>query len=248
MKYLDPSGLFYYDGSAQQQSSSSASSGNSSSGNNSTPTPNISGQPQSPTPQVPDTSAMPGMLGEKLIMIDPGYGGDQEGSKGAGLIEKNINLTVSYMVLSKLEEAGIKSELTRKYDKTTSLQDRYTDANSKDADIFVSIHTNSTNPLKKGFSIIIPNNNATRGIQSGWLGICIGKELKQTENIHEGPDSIYQDNRGLAVLNGTQMPAVLIEIGYIVGDSKNLKNQVYLDSIATGISSGIINYLSGEKK
>ena len=64
MKYLDPSGLFYYDGSGQQQSSSSASSGNSSSGNNSTPTPNISGPPQSPTPQVPDTSAMPGMFGE----------------------------------------------------------------------------------------------------------------------------------------------------------------------------------------
>ncbi|HYH04475.1 MAG TPA: N-acetylmuramoyl-L-alanine amidase [Bacillota bacterium] len=55
-------------------------------------------------------------------------------------------------------------------------------------------------------------------------------------------DSIYEDHRGLAVLNASKMPALIIEIGYIKGDADILTDKTYLHNVAWSIAYGIMDY------
>lgn len=176
-----------------------------------------------------------------VIVIDPGHGGKDTGSKNYTLVEKNINLVVATKVQEILQNKGYEVSMTRTTDKTVSLDLRYGMANSLKADIFVSIHTNSTNPVKNGATIIIPRNHDQK--KSLNLAKHIYDQFK-TAGVNVQANGIYTDERGLAVLNGTQMPAVIVEIGYIVGDASKLSNEAYLNDIASSISAGIENYFS----
>ncbi len=80
----------------------------------------------------------------KKIIIDPGHGGKDPGAIGrSGLREKDVNLDITRRLKQLLVQQGIEVIMTRNYDKTLSLASRSRLANSKDADLFVSIHANS---------------------------------------------------------------------------------------------------------
>ncbi len=87
-------------------------------------------------------------LGLKInrVVIDPGHGGHDQGTSGAkGLLEKDLVLDVS-LRLGKLIEERMGSEviLTRSDDTFIALQERTAIANRKKADLFFSIHANSS--------------------------------------------------------------------------------------------------------
>ncbi|MBI4905911.1 MAG: N-acetylmuramoyl-L-alanine amidase [Acidobacteria bacterium] len=90
-------------------------------------------------------------LGLKLrrIVIDPGHGGNDHGTTGpGGLTEKELVLDVSRRVAALVEE-GLGSEVvfTRTNDTYIGLEDRPAIANANKADLFLSIHANSS-PIK----------------------------------------------------------------------------------------------------
>lgn len=82
----------------------------------------------------------------KTIVIDPGHGGKDPGAIGrGGLKEKDVTLKLAKMLKEKLtNEAGAKSILTRDTDVFIPLEERTAIANSRDADLFVSIHINAS--------------------------------------------------------------------------------------------------------
>ncbi|MBO8143951.1 MAG: N-acetylmuramoyl-L-alanine amidase [Thermodesulfobacterium sp.] len=85
-------------------------------------------------------------LGIKRIVIDPGHGGKDPGAVGPrGLEEKDVTLRLAKILAQKLKER-LKLEvlLTRTYDKFIPLIQRPAIANSKKADIFISLHTNAS--------------------------------------------------------------------------------------------------------
>ena len=85
-------------------------------------------------------------LGARRIVIDPGHGGHDPGSIGrAGLQEKDLVLDVA-LRLSKLVRSEVKAEvvMTRDTDVFIPLEERTAIANSKGADLFLSIHANSS--------------------------------------------------------------------------------------------------------
>ena len=79
------------------------------------------------------------------ICLDPGHGGSDPGAVNAtvGLEEKDINLDVSYGLKRVLEADGAVVVLTRTGDQYLENRDRYTFCNEQQADILVSVHTNS---------------------------------------------------------------------------------------------------------
>ena len=88
----------------------------------------------------------PSKPGKKLlIVIDPGHGGKDPGALGRkGTREKDIVLKVSKQLRSMIaERLGAKVLMTREKDVFIQLEDRAKFANSKKADLFVSIHVNS---------------------------------------------------------------------------------------------------------
>lgn len=83
---------------------------------------------------------------QPIIVIDAGHGGDEGGAKGIGqILEKDIalNITKDIEELFKEDPWG-KILLTRNSDVKMTLQDRTNFANAKQADVFVSIHTNAS--------------------------------------------------------------------------------------------------------
>jgi N-acetylmuramoyl-L-alanine amidase len=78
-------------------------------------------------------------------MIDPGHGGFDPGTESAGgFAEKTIALAISRRLAMALQARGMQAELTRDDDTFVSLGERTELANRAHADLFVSIHLNSS--------------------------------------------------------------------------------------------------------
>ena len=83
-------------------------------------------------------------LGVRRIVIDPGHGGKDPGAVGFGLQEKDIVLNVAKKIKKILEEKnGYEVLLTRDSDVSLSLEERTAIANTKEADLFLSMHVNA---------------------------------------------------------------------------------------------------------
>jgi N-acetylmuramoyl-L-alanine amidase len=106
-------------------------------------------------------------LGVKRIVIDPGHGGKDPGAIGylKGVQEKNVTLEVSRRVARKIRQRlGCEAILTRKGDAFLSLEERTAMANARNADLFVSIHTNANKRM------------ACYGIETYFLNLATDEE------------------------------------------------------------------------
>ncbi len=108
----------------------------------------ISNTPKSAAPTSRGDRTMTRMLGLKIgrIVLDPGHGGHDTGTIGkGGLKEKDLVLEVAHQLKGMLEEK-MRAEviLTREDDRFISLEERTAIANQVRADLFVSIHANSS--------------------------------------------------------------------------------------------------------
>jgi len=85
-------------------------------------------------------------LGVKRIVIDPGHGGRDGGAKGyfKGVYEKKLTLAIAKRLARKIrKEMNCEVILTRSNDRALSLEERTAIANTKSADLFISLHTNA---------------------------------------------------------------------------------------------------------
>jgi N-acetylmuramoyl-L-alanine amidase len=79
-----------------------------------------------------------------IVVLDPGHGGSNTGTQGAGIHEKQVTLILAQSVAEKLRARGITVELTRTMDRTLTLRQRSTRAVEIPAELFVSIHANAS--------------------------------------------------------------------------------------------------------
>ena len=94
----------------------------------------------------------------RTVVVDPGHGGKDPGATGlGGLREKDVNLRLSLLLAKKLRAKGFEVVLTREDDRYLDLEQRTAIAESKQADLFISIHANASR--RKG----------TRGIEIYYL-------------------------------------------------------------------------------
>lgn len=95
---------------------------------------------------VVDIADTRGVCGDSIIVLDPGHGGEDSGAIGpGGVLEKDVTLSLAKELSALLRDRGdCKVFLTRSDDTFITLEDRTAFANEKGADIFISIHANST--------------------------------------------------------------------------------------------------------
>ncbi|ELR97520.1 N-acetylmuramoyl-L-alanine amidase [Gloeocapsa sp. PCC 73106] len=180
---------------------------------------------------------------EKLVVIiDPGHGGKDPGAIGIGGVkEKELIFPMAQQVADILEKQGIQVIMTRKSDYYVGLEDRAKMANQAGADLFISIHANSM-----GMSRPDINGLETYYFQDG---------IRLAETIHNSIlKRVDVDNRGIRrarffVLRETQMPAVLLEVGFLTGkeDAQKLSNPDYRSQISQAIAEGILQYVRNQR-
>lgn len=181
-------------------------------------------------------TAAPSPLIGKIIVIDPGHGGNENGAIANGVREANVNLAVGLKIRDKLLATGATIILTRSGDISLTLKDRVDIAKAADADIFVSIHANTfSNPETAG---------AISFYQSGrpnYLAAAVQEALaKESGATDKGvrPENFY-------VMRENDITAALIEIGFLTNATEALRltDDAYQEKVAEGISRGITNYL-----
>jgi N-acetylmuramoyl-L-alanine amidase len=184
-----------------------------------------------------------------IVVIDPGHGGSAPGTSHNSVVEKDLSLTVSHMVMQLLEaDPFITAFSTRREDVDVSLLGRAEFANNLEADLFISIHANAAE-IRRG--VINPEVN---GIETWYAvneseneGNITSRQLAAIMQKHLVQDT-GANNRGLrdapnfVVLRETNMPSVLLELGFLTNaaEAAKLADTQYQWLLANAIYQGIV--------
>ena len=169
-----------------------------------------------------------------LIVLDAGHGGANPGAVYQDRQEKDDVLALTLAVGRILENRGVDVYYTRTSDVYESPTQKALEGNQTGADYFVSIHRNSS-----------PYPNQYSGIES-LVYNRYGAAARMADNINQQLEALGFLNQGvnqrqdLVVLNRTQMPAVLVEVGFINTDVDNQLFDQRFDDIAQAIADGIL--------
>lgn len=169
-----------------------------------------------------------------LIVLDAGHGGANPGATYKGRKESEDALALTLAVGSILEENGVDVYYTRTTDIYESPYQKAQEGNEVGGDYFVSIHRNSS-----------PYPNQYSGVES-LVYNRYGAAARMAYNINAGLEQVGFVNLGvnerpnLVVLNSTNMPAVLVEVGFINTDADNEIFDSRFDDIARAIADGIL--------
>jgi N-acetylmuramoyl-L-alanine amidase len=200
------------------------------------------------------------------IVLDPGHGGKDTGNRvGFGFFghsEKTYTLLLAQELSSQLKAAGFNVMLTRTKDAFVELPLRPDLANRKNADLFVSLHFNATQVGKAEVSgpetyCITPVGAASSNAQGEGAnyGATIanrveGKSLLLAYAVQKSlVKNLPVEDRSVrrarfAVLRDCEMPAILVESGYMTHpvEGKKIFTADYRKQIAVAIVKGILNY------
>jgi len=193
---------------------------------------------------------------KRTVVLDFGHGGKDSGTKIGDLAEKDIVREVGSKLAKMLKNDGYNIHLTRTADQYAALDERTYLANLKtDAAIFISLHANySANPLSEGIETFYLHHGLLDSIDShhnlAKLEHLNAQNFKLAQHIHHSLLSSASKS-GLVdrkikrsvsqILLGTEMPAVLIELGFLSSpkEARLLSSPNYQALLADGIRRGI---------
>ena len=192
------------------------------------------------------------------IYIDPGHGGVDSGASYGGVYEKNLALSVANKLKANLIQLGYQVLMTRTADYNVDFKtERSKMTNQSNADLFISIHFNSTGSA---------SSDAT-GIETYWYQYDPEYQPKINATMHNDPTRLAESeilanqvqtslisgtgavNRGVrrdtfAVLRETAIPAILVELGFMSNpsDLQKIKEDAYQTKLANALAQGIDNW------
>jgi len=192
-----------------------------------------------------DVSDLP-LLG-KVIYLDAGHGGVDAGAENNNIKEKDINLVLVKKLESSLVSKGAIVYLTREGDydlskttvnrKRSDLANRAKMINESDADLYISIHLNSTTEARwRGLQVFYNSVNSENKVLADTINDIIKSNLSNVREVKK-ENNYYMYKR-------IKIPGVLIEAGFISNPSDNyiLRDSDYQDKLVNNITLGIIKY------
>lgn len=186
------------------------------------------------------------LLNQRVIVLDPGHGGLDNGASIAGVDEDELNLKISFALKEELESRGATVYMTRtddqdmtrrnyNYSKQDDMYLRALKIDEYQPDLFLSIHLNSSNSSAWGSQVFYYKKSED------------GKRL--ADSIHNQMKTLTGTRKNISsssfyILRATQSLGVLIECGFLsnANERGQLKSLSYHKKLATVISDGIQDY------
>lgn len=182
-------------------------------------------------------------LNDRVIMIDPGHGGEQPGAgSGTGVYERDVTYKIALELKTLFEKQGATVLFSRDDSKSVpEIEERRLNTYALNPDMFISIHCDASDSKSmKGSSVYYYKN------YSGPLAFSISKTLPAAVKNVMGYD---MSNRGahfypFLVTRVENCPSVLVECGFITNtDDFNIINSTKgRKAIAMGIYEGVVEY------
>ena len=171
--------------------------------------------------------------------------------------EKEQTLQLTLLIKTELENYGVTVLMTRTDDTKIPTKERPALANETNAECFISLHRNfmRNNQEYNGIEIWGVNkedfNNKPEKAKDQQLGEFIIEELMQ-EDINGISDIMRNNYTGpngddYSVLWRSNMPALILEMGYMSNDSDNEKYETNLEAYAAAIADGIVRWLQTQE-
>ncbi len=177
----------------------------------------------------------------RIIVIDPGHGGNATGAIGPGDVhEKEAVLEISRYLKQMLVEKGARVIMTRLEDVNVNIAERIDLAVREQADLFVSIHANAhaegSDAVNYHGHMTLYNYNFNKQLAELILDNLAKETGLPKARVWERPD--------LGVLRRPQVPSVLVETAFLMhpDDNRYLLLPEYQQQLAFGILSGISDY------
>ena len=179
------------------------------------------------------------------LCIDPGHGGHDSGATFRGLLEKDVVLDIALRVgAMALKSHSMTVLLTRTTDLYLGRIARAGIANEWNADAFLSVHANADPDQDQ------PGDPEARGIETlYWHHSARGRLLAEAvgwslvdEMCHVEPWRGAKPRNDLAVLQHTDAPAIIAEVGFLDREetARSFADPEVLDRIAFGLFRGVL--------
>jgi N-acetylmuramoyl-L-alanine amidase len=183
----------------------------------------------------------------RIVVLDPGHGGDDTGTVAHGLTESEVTLDLARRIEGRLSAIGVTVLFTRSATSGPDNLARASMANQANADIMLSLHCDSTDQsLASGVATFF------WGLQRFGSWSAVGEHLAnliQREIVSRtGLADCRSHPRGWELLQRTQMPTVRIEAGYLSHpqDAARLGDPAFLDTLAEAIVIALQRMYLGE--
>lgn len=190
---------------------------------------------------------------EKIVLIDAGHGGDDPGKVGInGALEKDINLSIAFLVKKYLELQDVTVVMTRSEDKglyreespnkkIEDLKNRLALMDASGAIMAVSIHQNSyTSERVKGAQVFYYESSEEGKKAALLMQEQLRKGVDETNRREAKPNESYY------LLKKSPIPTVIVECGFLSNgeEADKLIQAEYQEKMAWNISIGILQYLN----
>ena len=182
----------------------------------------------------------PGLAG-KVIVIDPGHGGIDEGVRANGLVEAEVVADLASRVEGRLAAVGVTAFLTRGTSPSANCPtetERAVFANEVDADLVISLHTDGHDSEQaQGAATYYYGNGTGEDSVHSVIGEAfaelVQREVVTRTDLLDG----RTDAKTWDILQRTRMPAVRIDVGYLThpGDAARLADPSLRDTIAEAV-------------
>ena len=195
------------------------------------------------------------------VVIDAGHGGVDGGTSSSdGTLEKDINLQIAQKLNNTLQAFGIETVMTRTEDvsihddsaktirqkKISDIKNRLNIINNTDNAIYLSIHQNHYSDSRySGTQIFYSKNNSASKQLAEKIRLPVITYF-QNDNTRE----IKQSGSEIYLLNNAQVPAVMVECGFMSNQSETelLKNENYQQKLAFMLAVGITDFIKSTEE
>lgn len=178
---------------------------------------------------------------DRIVVIDPAYGGDVTGAVSGELESKDVTLDIARALKEKLDKTDIKVYYTRMDDSNPSDENRIDLTNTVKADLMIRIEVNSNEDTKiYGTEAVYNGKFFIPGFGSPELADLLERNV--ATQISGKANGLVDSTDEDVVINRATVPAASIRVGYISNGQEAilLGREDYIDKIAEGIYMAIM--------
>jgi N-acetylmuramoyl-L-alanine amidase len=177
-------------------------------------------------------------LSGKIVVIDPGHGGNETGAVGHGLVEADVVYDLARRLEGRLGAAGVLVYLTRGPEGSPSQVERARFANDAGADLVLSLHVDaSPSPGCSGAATYFYGGAHGDSAIGARLADLVQAELVRRTDLVD----CRTHPKTWELLRYTRMPTIRVEVGYLTnpGDAARLAEPSFRDTVAESVLDGI---------